>query len=220
MNKKIIILSMMLALCVLFIVGCAKEIPNNGNNNSSVSKIQQKPADLKDTISDENLTMAKEFFSKNNLNIDNYKITYFTFDKTPNPDTHHYLVKTIRIYKGMQIFSGGDVNYQFNTAGLKVYESGCVLGTCEVSPQLSTVPNISKEEALDIARAERPGLFDKGPLFAELGIANAKVGMGYHSPDFVLTWKITIGDSKYPVAFINAADGKIVYIDDGMRTAI
>ena len=54
-------------------------------------------------------------------------------------------------------------------------------------------------------------------MLAELGITNKKVGMGYDDPDFVLSWKITVGNFEFSYAVVNAINGEIIYFDDGMR---
>lgn len=194
--------------------------PNNlktTNIDAPVSfKIETMQSNLDHKVSVDDLTTVKNLFIKNNIDINNFQITYFAVEKpiTNNPDARYYTVKANRIYNKLPIFLGGDAIYHFNKDGIKVFQTG---NTFNIDVNISQTPEISKEDAATILLKKYPDEFAKDNLLAELGITNKKVGMGYDDPDFVLSWKITVGNFEFSYAVVNAINGEIIYFDDGMR---
>ncbi|MBS3112815.1 hypothetical protein J4418_01920 [Candidatus Woesearchaeota archaeon] len=184
-----------------------------------LAEIEQKTVEINHEISPQDLVIVQDLFNKNNLNIDDFQILKLKIDSkyTDNPQAGYYVVKANRVYNGLRFFMGGDVIYHFNKEGSKVFEAGSVSDNIgEISPN----PLISKEDAFAILQEDYSDIFGKENLFAEFGIANKKVGIGYKDPDFVLSWKITVGNSEYPYAVVSAINGEIIYVDDSIRTGI
>jgi hypothetical protein len=203
MNRTLIGLAIALVLASASFVSAVEQVSNTSHK-----------------ISHEDLAKVQILFNKNNLNLSDFQI--IKYDKEVSPVQREF-VRANRLYKGLVIFLEGDVIYQFNKEGVKTYESGL---TSKITKEISLESTISKEEAVNkaIEESERqtsfPELnrFDEGNMIAELGIANKKVGSEYENPNWVLAWKITNGGSDYPVAFVDANDGTIIYYDSGIYT--
>lgn len=218
MKKELILAIGLVAVILILIViisGLGFEFPR--------LDIQLKENDINHKIPSEELVIVEDLFSKNNINIENLQIRSFQIREkfSDNLKSGYYIIGTIRIHNGLPIFRGGDAIYHFNKEGLKVFENGSIYPIIGLIPD---TPKISKEEALRILLEQQEKYLDSSNKFsiinnfAELGIVNKKVGIGYDNPDYTLVWKITVKDSKYPDAYISAIDGEVFSMDDGIRT--
>ena len=155
------------------------------------------------------LTQTKQLFEKNKLDTHGLQFTRFQADNENQPQAIYEIhVSANQFYNGLPIFLGNNT-YHFNKS-TGILES--VSGKRITNLDISTAPYISAREA-----AKKSGVVSKF-LDGELGIYSIDPTPGDLNSDFqyMLAWKITPRDSGYPLAFVDAITGKVLYYFNGI----
>ena len=160
-------------------------------------------------ISAGELVLVKQIFEKNKLDIHGLQFTWFKADDESQPQaTYEIHISAKQFYSDLPIFLGG-ITYHFNKS-TGILDS--ISGKRVTDLNISTTPRVSIHEA-----AKKSGVAS-ALLNGELGVYSIDPTPADLNSDFqyMLAWKITPRDSEYPVAFVDATTGKVLYYFNGI----
>ena len=174
--------------------------------------------------SEEEVALAQQLFSQNGISLDNLRINRVIQDEFgTNFQCDQFFQSILILY--------GDSIYSFNPAGELKFCSGEPVQNLS----LSTTPRVCREDAAAVA-VEAPaqmGSLAGNDWLEYLGWTTqdcftATLVLWWTCPnrnpcgtDYVLSWWIRNSNrDEYPYAVINAEDGRLLFYDDGIRTAV
>ena len=170
--------------------------------------VQQVHTHTNNSASNEQLQIVRGLFVKNNIPLDGLVITRIAIE---NGRTHMFATQ---VYETLPAFSD-QLSYHFDPEGKpSISENGNpYIGDKIETVNVSLKPTISALTAAYKLVPKIPGRF----LSAELGLYDLNSGVSYAPQNFALVWLIKPVGDDYPYAYVNAADGKTIYYDDGIR---
>jgi Zn-dependent metalloprotease len=177
-------------------------------SNDSVIRVQK---GIDHSISSQELSQIKEFFIKNDLNINNLEFHAFNVDQFGN--TH---LRANQFYGDVPIFSN-DLTIHFDKNG----KFTSLIGDRVDKVNIILEPKVTMNEAFNTFRKYTgTGLVpikNVHSFTGELGIYDLNAGVSYTEPNFVMAWFFKPIIGGYPMGYVNAYTGEKIYFDDGVR---
>lgn len=165
-------------------------------------------SDATHKISPTELIQTQKLFEKNKLDIDNLQFVGFQADNENRLQTTYQIhVAANQIYKGLPIF--GAIIYHFNKS-TGILDS--ISGKRITNLGISIIPRVTVDEA--VKKSGVKSRFLNGELII---YSIDKTSSDLNSEfEYILAWKINPRESEYPVAFVDATNGNVLYYFNGI----
>lgn len=209
-NTKITILSILIIILALLGWFFLSKIRYTLAPTIKTTNVIQKIINQNDhQINTAELAQTKELFAKNNLDLNNLRFMRFESDDERQQQViYAFHVAADQFYKGLPLFTE-NIIYHFNKSTGKIIS---------VSGERISALNLSVTPKISLAEATKKSGLSLYNLQGELGIYSLDETPADNNSDFkhFLAWKITPRDNKYPVAYINAINGDLLYYFNGI----
>lgn len=179
------------------------------------------------TMSGADVATANALFRNNNIDNSTYRYFRYSHDsvQTYYPPYAKFDQKLVRITEytnGLPVFTG-ELLFLFKNDAFSFRSGNPTGGT-----NLTTTPKLSLGQLRKLFLDNAEEFDHKGTpygdscLKTEFGYFNLNAGTGNTAENLIKAWRVALRDTgysfRYPVAFYQDDDGKLIYYDNGIRT--
>jgi len=201
-------------LILVLLIAC-----NDTNYQEQCSDIIVQGESSKYIISNSDLNTVKSIFESNHLSLNNLIVSRFEVDQ----ENHKY-IGCYQYVNDLIVFTG-HVNFLFDEFNHYYNRSGDMLPNIEInaSPKMDKfdlikmfLDYVENDTIYAIFNGNQLEKIKEGCFRCELGYYDLNAGTSYSSPNFILAWKVSPENQRYPYAYINDTDKKLIHYLNGI----